>query len=232
MANNFKSLMDFSNTHISFSRPLTSYAKVQLLWSVIIRNKRFQLKRCDLKEVYCNVGCGLNILPDFLNINYQWVPGVDLCWDITKGLPFANESVEGIFIEHCLEHFSINESEKLLWELHRILKKRRIIRVVVPDGELYANLYVRSKSDKSVRFPYSKDSDDKTPMFYLNAAFSEYGHQFTYDEETLSKLLLMAGFTEIRRESFMKGRDKKLLIDQEHRKCESLYMEAIAGGNI
>lgn len=218
--------MDFSNTHISFSRPLTSYTKVQFLWSAIIRNKRFQLKKDNLKEVYCNVGCGSNIFSDFLNIDYYWRPGVNLCWDITKGLPFENGSVGGIFIEHCLEHFSINESKKLLQEFRRILRKGRIIRVVVPDGELYVNLYVSSKSDKSIRFPYSKDCADKTPMFYLNDAFREHEHKFTYDEEALSRLLLMAGFTEIRRENFMQGEDKKLLIDQENRKCESLYMEA------
>ena len=38
--------------------------------------------------------------------------------------------------------------------------------------------------------------------------------------------LQQAGFVDIKRASFMKGRDPKLLLDTEARAVESLYMEA------
>jgi hypothetical protein len=41
-------------------------------------------------------------------------------------------------------------------------------------------------------------------------------------------MLKKAEFDEIRKESFMKGRDGRLLIDSVKRKSESLYIEAIA----
>jgi hypothetical protein len=40
-------------------------------------------------------------------------------------------------------------------------------------------------------------------------------------------LLKKTGFENIRKESFMQGRNNNLLIDSEKRKIESLYIEAI-----
>lgn len=224
-----KSLLGFSKVRTPYLRRIASYTKVQLLWSEIIRNKSVQLKKIDLtKEVYCNVGCGGNILPGFINIDYSWIPNLNLCWDVLKGLPFRDKSVDGIFIEHCLEHFSINETKKILQEFRRVLKNGHIIRIVVPDGELYVNLYIKSKADKSIRFPYQEESNAKMPMFYLNKAFRRDRHKFTYDADTLIGFLSEIGFTDIRKESFMQGRDNRLLIDTGWRKFESLYIEASA----
>ena len=60
----------------------------------------------------------------------------------------------------------------------------------------------------------------------VNRIFREFTHIFIYDEETMSLLLRRAGFVTIRRESYMKGRDSKLLLDTEARAVESLYLEA------
>ena len=51
---------------------------------------------------------------------------------------------------------------------------------------------------------------------------------YLYDAVTLEQLLRKAGFEDVRRESFMQGRDATLLIDQADRAVESLYMEACA----
>jgi ubiquinone/menaquinone biosynthesis C-methylase UbiE len=152
------------------------------------------------------------------------------------GLPFDDGSVQGIFTEHCLEHLTLEECRKVLREFRRILKKGGIARIVVPDGELYANLYLDSKSGKEVHFPNADrmvesrpgGADLKTPMFYLNDIFCNYGHKFTFDAQTLVVLLQEAGFKDMQKEGFMRGRDKKLLIDRIRRKEESLYIEAVA----
>jgi len=228
MANLREIFLDCKHSHLSPKRPLWSYNKVHFLISPLIRNARFQLKKINFTNpLYCNIGCGWNTFPNFVNIDYLWRPGIDLCWDITKGLPFNNESVEGVFTEHCLEHLSLEKCKKALKEFHRILKKRKILRIVVPDGELYARLYIQSRTERNICFP-APEPNFKTSMFYLNRAFREFGHKFTYDAETLSLFLQEAGFSNIQRQSFMRGQDSQLLIDQERKKDESLYMEASA----
>jgi hypothetical protein len=49
-------------------------------------------------------------------------------------------------------------------------------------------------------------------------------HVFIYDETTMRLVMQQAGFVDIKRASFMKGRDPNLLLDTEVRSVESLYM--------
>lgn len=115
--------MDFSKTKISLKRPIWDYAKVQHFISYLIRGKKLQLLNKSIEiKTYLNVGCGKNIHSEFLNIDYEWKPGIDLCWDITKGIPLADYSLDGIFTEHCLEHISFTKCFDVLHEFHRKLK--------------------------------------------------------------------------------------------------------------
>jgi hypothetical protein len=66
-----------------------------------------------------------------------------------------------------------------------------------------------------------------SPMHRINGIFRNYGHQFIYDFETARLLLEEAGFTEITKQSFGKGRLDALLKDSKHREHESLYVEAV-----
>ena len=70
--NKLNKWMDFSKTRISLRRSIWSYSKVQSLRSVFIRDRKFQLKKlASISLIYCNVGCGKNIFPDFVNIDYR-----------------------------------------------------------------------------------------------------------------------------------------------------------------
>ncbi len=117
----------------------------------------------------------------------------------------------------------------VLHEFHRKLKTSGIIRIIVPDAELYLDLYQKNKSGENVDFPYvdeKKLQSEFTAMMAINRVFREHGHLFAYDFRTLSLMLERAGFQDIRKESFMVGRNEKLLIDSEERAIESLYIEA------
>ena len=211
---------------ISTNRPLLSYTKIQNLYSSIIRGKRFQLAQIELNsKEYLNVGCGLNLAAGFINLDYHWYPGVDICWDITQGFPFENKSMVGIYTEHCLEHVSFSDCSLVLTEFRRLLVPGGMVRIVVPDTELYLDLYQRAKSGDNVTFPYP-ETHIMTPMMYVNRIFRNYGHLYAYDAQTLAEMLSKAGFTNIQRVGFMIGRDSRLLIDSEVRAVESLYIEA------
>ncbi len=221
------SIFDFSETNFSWQRPLGSYLKIQKLYSIIIRNKKYQInKSLKLKKKFLNVGCGPNPKDNFINLDYLWRLKVDICWDITRGIPFEDNTFEGIYTEHCLEHITFTECEKVLEEFYRVLTPKAIVRIIVPDAELYLDLYERSKRGEDVKFPYISNDKNFTPMMAVNKIFRDYGHLFLYDSMTLTMLLKKVGFVNIKQESYMQGKCNTLLIDTESRKIESLYIEA------
>lgn len=234
------SFLDFRNTRFFWRKPLCEYSKIKLLYSTIIgpcyssmiRNRSFQIRKLDLnRKRYLNLGCSCNIEPRFINLDYNWIPGVDLCWDLRKKISLPDQSIEGAYSEHCLEHLSLDDCRRLLIDIKRILKKSAIFRIVVPDAGLFAEIYYKNKSGVKTPFPiiYKQPGDgleDFTPMMHLNRIFRDFEHMYAYDEETLIHLLNEAGYKSVKKMSYRQGSDPKLLIDSEWRAPESLYMEA------
>jgi predicted SAM-dependent methyltransferase len=221
---------------ISLQRPLTSYAKVQAAVGWVIRNRTFQLRRPRVRDsAYLDLGCGLNPHEDLINLDYLWHPRVDVCWDVTRGLPFADCSMRGVFSEHCLEHFPLAAARRLLSEIRRILAPGGTVRIVVPDAELYLRSYVRQiDGDSTAVFPYQGQEGINapwSPMLSVNRVFyqdreSPFGHRTMFDFRFLALLLHDCGFVQPARCGFREGRDARLLIDTADRRVESLYVEA------
>jgi predicted SAM-dependent methyltransferase len=211
---------------IRFDRPLTSYQKVRDFISPIVRGKKWLVRKDRIKgKILMNVGCGPHSKEEFINVDWMWHPGIDICWDITtKTYPIPSNSLEGVYTEHCLEHITFEKCAENLKEFYRLLKPGGTVRVVVPDGQIYFDLYQAKKTDKSVRLPY--DDEEETPDISINRIFRRHGHLFIYDFETMKLQLERAGFRDIKKESFRTGRDPRLLLDLAERKVESLYVEA------
>ncbi|HMH21325.1 MAG TPA: methyltransferase domain-containing protein [Puia sp.] len=216
--------MSFST--IDFKRPLTSYAKVRIIIGNLIRGKSSFIKNNRIKDkVLLNVGCGPYPLKEFANLDYAWTPEIDVCWDfIKKKFPFPDNSFEGIFTEHCLEHISYEQCFETLKEFHRMLKPGGTIRIIVPDGQIYIDLYHERTKDPSISLPYGQE--EETGIISINRIFRNHGHLFIYDAETMGLQLSKVGFRNVKKESFAAGRDKRLLIDRPERAVESLYIEA------
>ncbi|HLO81429.1 MAG TPA: methyltransferase domain-containing protein [Chitinophagaceae bacterium] len=209
---------------VSISKSLTDYSLVRRIVGRIVQNKKLFLRQSKIEKKYLDVGCAGNIHDNFVNLDYTWTPQIDVCWDITRPLPFEDHSFEGIFTEHCLEHITLAECKNALKEFFRITKNNAIVRIVVPDGELYFDIYNRKKKGENIYMPYEEGYI--TPMARVNGIFRNHGHQFIYDFATLKLLLEMAGFRNIIRRSFKEGSNKDLLIDSKERELESLYVEA------
>jgi len=67
---------------------------------------------------------------DYITIDRVMLPGVDIVCDITRGLPFENETVDEIICIHVLEH--IQNLEFVMREFHRILKPGGSLKIWVP----------------------------------------------------------------------------------------------------
>lgn len=209
-------------------RPVLDYQKVRRLVGWLLRNRRFQSTRARLApREYLQVGCGPQIAPGFVNLDYRWVPGVDIVWDLARPLPFPTNRFRGLFTEHCLEHFPETELAGLLAEMFRVLRPGGRIRIVVPSLEIHARRYLDTRTDT-----------DEEPARLINRVFysghnwmqhSHWindGHHFIHDHASLVARLRAAGFADITRATHGTGADPHLLIDRADRAWESLYVEA------
>lgn len=212
-------------SHISLSRPITSYAKVRQWISAVRRGGEWQVKGKLNDRKYLDVGCGFNASPKFVNLDYEWLPNVDVVWDIVKKkYPFPDNRFEGIYTEHCLEHIPFEACEENIREFYRMLKPGGILRIIVPDGELYVDIYNRKKQGEDVKMPFEENYI--SPMHRINGIFRNHGHLFIYDFETFRVLLTRNGFKNVRKMSFGQSANPELLNDTPERAIESLYVEA------
>lgn len=103
------------------------------------------------KLVFLDLGCGQNKSTEeslyqnsliteankgnvkIIGIDNQKVEGVDKVWDLTKfPYPFENESIDGAFSSHFLEHLDGFERIKFFNEMHRVLKTGAKMRLIHP----------------------------------------------------------------------------------------------------
>ena len=80
-----------------------------------------------------NLGAGGDIKEDCINIDITPYEGIDMVVDLSIfPWSFQNESVDGIFCNHILEHFV--DPKPFILECHRILKKGGFLRIKVPHS--------------------------------------------------------------------------------------------------
>lgn len=106
-----------------------------------------------------NFGCGASLHREWINLDMQpGAPGV-VSHDLRRPLPFATSSFDAAYGSHVLEHLAPEAGARLIAECHRVLRPRGIVRLVVPDLEAIARLYlenleVATRGDAEAAFRY------------------------------------------------------------------------------
>lgn len=157
----------------------------------------------------------------WINIDHHG-PGADLIWDLRRPLPFPAGSMQAIFHEHVLEHLVLADAVSLTRECFRVLEPGGVLRIGVPDFGRYARDYSGSGSFIDLVRPIPP-----TPLLALAEVACGYGHQSLWDDVTL-----MAALDEIGFEAEVKPFGESVISDvpdSEHRKAETLYVEAVKG---
>ncbi|MEL6579896.1 MAG: methyltransferase domain-containing protein [Cyanobacteria bacterium J06621_12] len=101
-------------------------------------------RQVDSKLKYLNLGCGYRFNSQWTNVNFMATGGNVIPYDLNKGIPFADNTFELVYHSHVLEHFSRLGATSFIQECYRVLCPGGILRVVVPDFEQIARLYITS----------------------------------------------------------------------------------------
>jgi ubiquinone/menaquinone biosynthesis C-methylase UbiE len=141
--------------------------------------------------------------------------------DLTKPLPFSENSFSVIYGSHVLEHLYLTDARRLLSECERILKPGGVIRLVVPDLYHMVDTYLKNKMGQI--FPVNGTA---TPADYLNERLGFrlpnptegnilrkvytswkdfHSHKWMYDSESLINYLRLAGFEHVSHKQFLES---------------------------
>lgn len=161
--------------------------------SRVINGMRLRAAVAAADSPKLHLGCSTRLLSGWINIDVlPSLPPADIFLDLTKPLPLAEGTVDYIFTEDLIEHLDLQSGHQLLSECFRVLKKAGCLRVGTPDLQSFAKAYLeRSESDLSW---YRKECGVTTYAEMFNAGMRNWGHQFLYDEETMTKTLTEIGF--------------------------------------
>lgn len=111
-----------------------------------VSNLNHHPKIPNKKAKLLNVGCGRRFHSSWTNIDLEsYTPSVTQ-HDITQGLPFLDNHFDAVYHSHVLEHLDPRDGEKLLSECYRVLRPGGVLRIVVPNLEQIATLYLNYHS--------------------------------------------------------------------------------------
>jgi predicted SAM-dependent methyltransferase len=159
-------------------------------------------------EIYLYVGCGNHRLDKFLHADIcafkQYKHGKDvgppdLICDIADYIPLKESSCKFIYSRGTLEHLKYQELINHFIECNRLMQNGGIIRMDVPDFDLFIKDYLNKVFKNEL-------GDPKTlvgPMenytdFFVNRTFYP-DHYYLHNIDTLSRALKKCGFTNIKR---------------------------------
>lgn len=219
--------------------PVHAYAPLRFelrLALLRLRTRRAPRQYAGARDLLVNIGAGPHGRPGWVNVDASPGPNIQCLYDCRRRLPFPDGSARGIFTEHFLEHLDYAEEAPLfLAECRRILRPGGVLRVVVPDAELYLRAYAAGGWSELARIrPLGPGNHDphlgvtyRTRLELVNAVFRQgFEHRYAYDCETLARLLSDAGFG-VKRQSYGVSVMPDLAIDQALRASESLYIDAV-----
>lgn len=177
------------------------------------------------EPIYVQYGCGQSCPSGWLNFDaspWLWLrtlplvgrllrlgpfPRGVLYGDIVTGLPIADQSVQGVYASHVLEHLPYADFWSALDHTFRMLRPGGIFRLVVPDlqarAERYLHDVVLEGSEASAWFMRASGLGREDGLRgvgpRLRQMFGRSAHLWMWDEKSLAAALGKAGFTEIRR---------------------------------
>jgi SAM-dependent methyltransferase len=184
--------------------------------------------------LYVQYGCGRSCPDGWINfdasptVRLQQLPGLGRFFrrgivfpinvrygDIVKGLPVPDNSADGVYASHVLEHLSLTDFWLALRNTFRLLKPGGLFRLVVPDLEARARIYLKKLESGEVEANawlmrtagLGVERRDRSPEGIARSILGNSVHLWMWDEKSMAAALRKVGFVDIRRCQFNDSTD-------------------------
>ncbi len=194
------------------------------------------------------IGTGPNLLPGWLNSDllpdlFREHRDEVVFLDARRRFPLDDLTFDYIFAEHQIEHVRVQEAVSMMEECFRVLRPGGRLRIATPDLAAILGLYSEPFDEAERHYvdwvmerflPHV--SGGNRHCYVINQMFNAYGHQFIFDQETLSAMLTAAGFVEIERrlpgesgDPLLRGLEThgQAIGDEGVNRFETLILEAV-----
>lgn len=146
------------------------------------------------------VGCGPHHLEGWLNSDLLDNPQRDIFIDITRPLPFPNDSLDAVYASEVIEHVSEPHGRLFLREVFRALRPNGVLRLTTPDLRDICRLFLDEHPSANIdQFGSVWKGGNYTRERWLNAQFHAHGHQFIWSFDYLAEALRQVGFESVLR---------------------------------
>ncbi len=135
-----------------------------------------------------HLGCGYVNHPEFTNIDLLPARHIHYLRSIDNLAPFKDESVDLIYASHCLEHFPFADVPGVIQEWSRVLKRKGVLRISVPDFDKILEVYLAS----------NRDIDKIQGILMGGQSYKLNYHMTVFNKQKLSALLETSGFEDIK----------------------------------
>ena len=147
--------------------PISGSGKSYKVETKIINEKAHM----SLKKL--NLGSGSFFKEGYINVDHRAIEGVDVIADIGD-LPYAQGSLDEIFLSHVAEHFTERKFTELLKYWYSLLAKNGKVVIIVPDIDAMIRRYV----DKDITWSNLRQvilgGQDYNSDYHFNAFSTDY----------------------------------------------------------
>jgi predicted SAM-dependent methyltransferase len=167
--------------------------------------------------VKLNLGCWDRIIPGFINIESQDIPGVDIVADVKNLKMFEDSTVELIYASHVIAYFDQFEIIDVFAEWKRVLRPGGTLRVSTPNLLSLISIYEMSLSVDKIKGPlYGRMFGSQGLIF----------HRQIFDQDALTKLFVECGFENVEDWDWRKTEHAKI---DDHSQAYYPHMEKDSG---
>lgn len=122
-----------------------------------------------MDRIILDIGCGRRKHAGAIGVDNAALDTVDVMADLRNlPLPFATGSADEIILSHVLEHFGIEDIQRILDEAYRVLQATGVVTISVPHALSVA---------------FSVDPTHKTRFTFATWQYFSQGHAFDYYQD-------------------------------------------------
>lgn len=147
-------------------------------------------------KIKINLGSGHWKLPGWVNVDLDRESLPQICANLARGLPFRDGVADLMHSEDFIDQLELDRARMFLGECHRILRPGGVIRILTPDLEKLAHLYLNDQD--RLKYLWNEHVgvalQTGTAGEIFNTGMRFAGHTFLYDAETFMQVTAECGF--------------------------------------